>query len=93
MLDFLWEPCYCITVREENKAEFHSHLSAFRKRLGFILHSYAGWYCVYVSIGECGFMSALFFMFHLESIAFSSVSEGDGKSLVYHLSGMEVHYN
>ena len=38
MLDFLWEPCYCITVREENKAEFHSHLSAFRKRLGFILH-------------------------------------------------------
>ena len=38
-------------------------------------------------------MSALFFMFHLESIAFSSVSEGDGMSLVYHLSGMEVHYN
>lgn len=39
MLDFLRGSCYCNTVREENKAEFHSHLSAFMERLGFILHN------------------------------------------------------
>lgn len=35
ILDFWEEPCYLIIVRK-NEAEFHSHLSAFR-RLGFIL--------------------------------------------------------
>lgn len=43
-LDFLASAWYCITVREEKKAEFRSHLSAYR-RLGLILHSTADTVC------------------------------------------------
>ena len=66
MLDFLRGSCYSISEREENKAEFHSHLSAY------ILYKEATW--VYIaqehrqkSVVISGYnrvwiLSALFFM-------------------------------
>ncbi len=56
MLDFLRGLCYFYTVREENKAEFHSHLSARDAARVYIAQYYRHWSVyqwVYESVDFC----------------------------------------
>lgn len=56
LLDFLRGLCYFYTVREENKAEFHSHLSARDAARVYIAQYYRHWSVyqwVYESVDFC----------------------------------------